>query len=99
MNNKKKEQKAWGKNFVSKKDGKYEYNYTVPKELTENIRVGDIRMVAEKTGYSQSHISNMVDGKRVMSNEILNFFLRIFKVRKELLSIDMTEFKNKSNNN
>jgi DNA-binding transcriptional regulator YdaS (Cro superfamily) len=40
--------------------------------FTHRQRKGDVTRIAEETGYSVSHISNMVSGTRRVTNDVAN---------------------------
>lgn len=52
---------------------------------SKRTRRGDIQRIAEETGYSESHISNVKAGRRRINNEIANamYYISRRRVRQE----------------
>jgi hypothetical protein len=52
---------------------------------SKRVRRGDGKRLAEETGYSESHISNVKAGRRRITNEIANamYYLSRRRVRQE----------------
>jgi len=52
---------------------------------SKRTRRGDIQRIAEETGYSESHISNVKAGRRRITNEIANamYYISRRRVRQE----------------
>ena len=52
---------------------------------SKRTRRGDIQRIAEETGYSESHISNVKAGRRRINNEIANamYYISRSRVRQE----------------
>jgi len=51
----------------------------------KRTRKGDVQRLAEETGYSESHISNVKAGRRRITNEIANamYYISRRRVRQE----------------
>lgn len=60
---------------------KYTYNYPEQREISKGLRHGDIKFIAEKTGYVIQTISMMCRGERTMPE-------RVRKVVKQLVSVN-----------
>ena len=52
---------------------------------SKRTRRGDIQRIAEETGYSETHISNVKAGRRRINNEIANamYYISRRRVRQE----------------
>ena len=53
---------------------------------SKRTRRGDIQRIAEETGYSESHISNVKAGRRRINNEIANamYYISRRRVKQEV---------------
>jgi DNA-binding transcriptional regulator YdaS (Cro superfamily) len=51
--------------------------------FTHRKRQGDVTRLAEETGYSVSHISNMISGTRKVNNEVANAMYNLTRRRQK----------------
>lgn len=64
------------------------------KECLEDIRMAQ-KELAQKSGYTQQYISNIVVGKKNMSHESADIFSQILGIKKEYLLCE-SDFKNRA---
>lgn len=66
---------------------KYSYNYPSQKELATGLKHGDIKIIAEKTKYSMSIISQMCNGIRRMPERVKKVVLQLTEINKKIGNI------------
>jgi len=74
--------KKLGKHY--KKPSDYTYDYPEQRELAKTLRISDKSYIARLTGYSETHISYMCDGKRRMKPEVKQIIEKLNLMRREI---------------
>ncbi len=75
---------------------KYTYEYQEQIEIAKGLKYGDIKIIAEKTGYSMPVVSQMCSGIRKMNDSVKKVVEQLVLINKQIdnIAVEQRELKN-----
>ena len=70
---------------------KYTYDYPEQRELSKGLRQGDVKLIADKTGYSPGTVSLMCKGKRKMQDNVRKVIEQLVLINKQIEKIKVEQ--------